>query len=53
MRKHTTTFTLTPSGLKDWLSAPHYEGLVWHHPDGRMAKIKRRDFGLSWPVKES
>lgn len=20
------------------------EGLVWHHPDGRMAKIKRRDF---------
>ena len=26
------------------------EGLVWHHPDGRMAKIKRRDFGLPWPV---
>jgi hypothetical protein len=22
----------------------HYEGIVWHHPDGRMAKIKRRDF---------
>jgi hypothetical protein len=22
---------------------PH-EGIVWHHPDGRMAKIKRRDF---------
>lgn len=21
-----------------------YEGIVWHHPDGRMAKIKRRDF---------
>lgn len=28
------------------------EGVVWHHPDGRMAKIKRRDFGLLWPVKE-
>ena len=27
------------------------EGVVWHHPDGRMAKIKRRDFGLPWPVK--
>lgn len=27
------------------------EGIVWHHPDGRMAKIKRRDFGLPWPVK--
>lgn len=23
-----------------------YEGLVWHHPDGRMAKIKARDFGI-------
>jgi len=27
------------------------EGIVWHHPDGRMAKIKRIDFGLEWPVK--
>ena len=24
------------------------EGIVWHHPDGRMAKVKRRDFGLPW-----
>lgn len=32
-------------GLRDWLLAhPQYEGLVWHHPDGRMAKLKRRDF---------
>lgn len=23
------------------------EGIVWHHPDGRMAKIKARDFGVS------
>ncbi|MGH8571094.1 MAG: hypothetical protein ACREX8_00765 [Gammaproteobacteria bacterium] len=21
-----------------------WEGVVWHHPDGRMAKVKRRDF---------
>lgn len=21
-----------------------WEGLVWHHPDGRMCKLKRRDF---------
>jgi hypothetical protein len=28
------------------------EGIVWHHSDGRMAKIKRRDFGLAWPVKK-
>lgn len=23
-------------------------GVVFHHPDGRMAKIKRSDFGLAW-----
>lgn len=22
------------------------EGVVWHHPDGRMAKVKARDFGV-------
>jgi len=26
------------------------EGIVWWHPDGRMAKLKRKDFGLPWPV---
>jgi hypothetical protein len=26
------------------------EGVVWHHPDGRMVKIKRKDFGLPWPA---
>ena len=31
-------------GLRDWLSECEYEGVVWHHPDGRMAKIKARDF---------
>jgi hypothetical protein len=31
-------------GLAVWLHAHPYEGIVWHHPDGRMAKIKRRDF---------
>lgn len=31
-------------GLAAWLHAHDYEGIVWHHPDGRMAKIKRRDF---------
>lgn len=33
-------------GLKAWLAERHIEGLVFHHPDGRMAKIKKRDFGL-------
>ncbi|MEV0649438.1 hypothetical protein AB0I28_29695 [Phytomonospora sp. NPDC050363] len=31
-------------GLRDWLRARPFEGIVWHHPDGRMAKLKRRDF---------
>lgn len=35
-------------GLKAFLSGQSIEGIVWHHPDGRMAKIKRRDFGLKW-----
>lgn len=31
-------------GLMTWLLAhPEFEGIVWHHPDGRMAKLKHRD----------
>lgn len=33
--------------LAEWLTHKDIEGLVWHHPDGRMAKIKKRDFGLN------
>ncbi len=36
----------TFDGLRDWLAGKDIEGLVFHHPDGRMAKIKLRDFGL-------
>lgn len=32
--------------LRDWLAAHDIEGLVFVHPDGHMAKIKKRDFGL-------
>lgn len=43
-------------GLKDWFELHDkagilIEGVVWHHPDGRMVKIKRRDFGFPWPPK--
>ncbi len=31
-------------GLKKYLKCLGIEGLVWHHPDGRMVKIKRKDF---------
>jgi hypothetical protein len=36
----------TFDGLKEWLADQDIEGVVFHHPDGRMAKIKLRDFGL-------
>jgi hypothetical protein len=32
--------------LREWLSGMDIEGIVFHHPDGRMAKIKKRDFGI-------
>jgi hypothetical protein len=38
----------TFTGLRHFLEENLIEGLVWHHADGRMAKIKRRDFGLKW-----
>jgi len=33
------------NGLKRWLHNKDIEGLVFHHQDGRMGKIKKRDFG--------
>jgi len=40
---------LTFTGMRDYMELFTFEGLVYHHPDGRMAKIKRRDFGHPWP----
>jgi hypothetical protein len=36
----------TFDGIRNWLFGRDIEGIVFHHPDGRMAKIKKRDFGL-------
>jgi hypothetical protein len=33
-------------GLIEWFKTRDIEGVVWHHPDGRMVKIKKSDFGL-------
>lgn len=33
--------------LKRFLDGGGIEGIVWHHSDGRMVKIKARDFGVS------
>lgn len=34
----------TYEALRTYLMARNIEGIVWHHPDGRMVKIKRKDF---------
>lgn len=31
-------------GLSDYLLRHSFEGIVWHHEDGRRAKLKRKDF---------
>jgi hypothetical protein len=36
----------TFEGIREYLTGKDYEGIVWHHPDGRMVKIKKKDFGL-------
>jgi hypothetical protein len=38
----------TYAGLSAWFADKDIEGIVWHHPDGRMVKIKKKDFGYKW-----
>lgn len=40
---------LTRDALSQWLLAAKHKGLVWHHADGRKAKLRRADVGLQWP----
>ena len=35
---------MTEFAKRDAKAALGFEGIVWHHPDGRMAKLKARDF---------
>ena len=40
------------NALKEYFTANReFEGIVWHHPDGRMVKIKAKDFGLSRSIR--
>ena len=38
--------------LREFLRTFPHEGLVFAHPDGRMCKIRRDDFGFEWPLKK-
>ncbi|MCP3924538.1 MAG: hypothetical protein GY714_18345 [Desulfobacterales bacterium] len=33
-------------GMREYLRPENIEGIVFHHPDGRKAKIRKTDFGL-------
>lgn len=37
---------LSFEGIRQFFRKHNIEGIVWHHPDGRMVKIKAKDFGL-------
>lgn len=34
------------AALREYFAVAGVEGVVWHHPDGRMVKIKAKDFGI-------
>lgn len=40
-------------GLREFFASHDMEGVVWHHPDGRMVKIKAKDFGLKRGMKQT
>jgi hypothetical protein len=49
--RHGYSKTFFPGGVtfetvKRFLQESDIEGIVWHHPDGRMVKIKAKDFGI-------
>lgn len=39
-------YPITFESLKQCLESRDIEGIVFHHPDGRMAKIRKSDFGI-------
>lgn len=41
-----TPFNNTFEALQIYLSTHDIEGIVYHHPDGRMCKIRKSDFGI-------
>lgn len=50
------TFILHPvrtwEGIQEYLKGHDIEGIVFHHPDGRMCKIRQSDFGFKRPTAE-
>ena len=40
-------FPRTFDEIKQVMKTFPYEGVVWHHPDGRMVNIKKKDFNFT------
>ncbi len=40
------------NAIRGYLATHDIEGVVWHHDDGRMVKIKGKDFGLQRSAQE-
>ena len=38
-------------GIREYLRTHNIEGIVFHRGNGKMCKIRRKDFGFKWPVK--
>lgn len=49
---HAWATSPTFESLRKLVSVWDHEGIVFHHEDGRMAKIRRADFGFAWPIPE-
>lgn len=45
-REEVLNFPRDFEGMKKWLEESDFEGIVFHHEDGRMAKVKAKDYGL-------
>lgn len=52
LQKEVNGVIRTFSGIKQWLRDNNEEGLVFHHPDGRKIKIRRKDF-FDFKVKQN
>ena len=42
----------TYEGIREWLRVHEVEGIVWWEDGEPKCKIKRKDFGFRWPVRE-
>lgn len=43
---------LTFDGIRQYLAEHEMEGIVWWLGNKPFCKVKRRDFGLEWPIRK-